>query len=222
MQPQQQIGVFNHARQLGGNDLQGLDVVPGEIVPLRILHRDYAHRIHLAQDGNRQKRNKLLLPASRNVLVVRIVRPLGLADRPHLLQRGSGDALAGLQPEPSDQARVQSLVGAHNQLLGFGFVQEDRAGRRPHVPGHGGHRLGQERIEPGLEIKQADQLADVAHQRHFVFLKIAHLPFIPSRARRRKWQGLTSFPKKVPSSAFRLSLLPDGVTVAQQPLELFV
>ena len=218
---QEQMGVLDHAGQLGRDDLQGLDVVRGEIIPLGILHGDHADRIHLAQDGHRQERDEPLLVAAGNVLVVGIVRGARFADGPHFLEGHAGDAFADLQPQPADQLRIQALVGAQDQLLRVGFEQENRTDGRPHVPGHGGNRFRQERIEPRLEIEQADQLADVAHQRDVVLLEIAHVPFISGRNRRGRRQGLTSFPKKVPSPAF-LFLLPDGVTVAQQPLELFV
>jgi hypothetical protein len=66
---------------------------------------------------------------------------------------------------------IQALVGAQDQFLGFGLVEIDRADGGAHVPGDGGHRLRQKRVEAGLEIEEADQFADVAHQRHVVFWK---------------------------------------------------
>ena len=185
VKPHEQMGVFNHARQLGGDHLQGLDVVRSEIIPLGILGHDDAHRVHLAQNRNRQEGDVALLLASRNEFVVRIVGGLRLANRTHFLQRRAGDAFPDLQPQVADQTGIQSLVRAQNQLLRLGLVEIDRADRGPHVPRHGGYRLGQESIQPGLEIKEPHQLADVAHQRDIVLLKIAH--------RRLNWFFRTSF-----------------------------
>ena len=218
---QEQMGVFDDAGELGGDDLERLDVVGGEIVPLGILDGDDADRIHLAQDGHGQEGDELLFAAAGNVLVVGVVGGARLADRPHFLEGRAGDALADLQAEAADEVGVQALVGAQDEVLGLGLVEIDRADGGAHVPGDGGHGLGQKRVEAGLEIEETDQFADVAHQRDVVFLEIAHVRFISGPARRFRRQGLTSRPKKVPFSRFR-HRLPDGVTVAQQPLELFV
>ncbi len=192
----EQMGVFDHAGQLGGNDAESLDVVGGEVIPLGILDDDHADGIHFPLNRHGEKGEIGFFAAPGNVLEGGMIGGLGLADRAHFLQGGPGDAFAQLETQVTDQARIQSLVGPENQFAGLGFIEIDRTDRGAHVPGHGGHNAGQKRVEAGFEIKEADDFADVAHQRHVVFLEIAHGRSDRARSPAGKRQGLDFAPKK--------------------------
>jgi hypothetical protein len=174
----EELDVFDDAGELGGDDAEGLDIVWGEIIPLGILDDDDADRIHLALNGHGQEGNKMFLLAAGDLLPMRVVDAVGFADGAHFLEGGAGDALAQLEAEAADHAGMEALVGAQNQLMGFRLVKINGADGRAHVPGDGGDGLHQERIEAGLEIEEADEFADVAHQRYVVLLKIAHGGFV--------------------------------------------
>ncbi len=131
----QEMRVFNHAGELGGNDAQGLNVVVVEIIPLGVLNGDDPHRIHLALDGHREKGNEFFLVAAGNILEMGVVGRARLANGAHFLERHAGDAFANLEAQASNHGGIQPLIGVENQIAGIRIKEINGANGGAHMPG---------------------------------------------------------------------------------------